>query len=285
MLRVRHHTPSKIPFWLWPNLLGLDSPLVAVSWQWLFARTFGISLPAIFHLILGLSVWCIYLADRLWDALRAKNTALVTDRLRFTKQNFWALAITMMLVGSANFYLILRFVPLRLMYSGLFTAALLGTYYLFRLFGRGRLTVIIPREILCGMIFAIGSVISVDFFEGPAVVGVGFILPCIFLGLLCSAACILISVWEKDADLAANDSSIATLRPQLLRFLPHAISILVLLAVACAFFASWQIYLAVAIAAMALRIALYYEAGLSITMLRFLADAVLLSPLLVICFT
>lgn len=48
------------PPWLWPNLLSLDAPVVAVAWQWLFARVFGADLPAVFHLILGLSVWCIW---------------------------------------------------------------------------------------------------------------------------------------------------------------------------------------------------------------------------------
>ena len=29
--------PKKVPFWLWPNVLGFDAPLVAVAWQFFFA--------------------------------------------------------------------------------------------------------------------------------------------------------------------------------------------------------------------------------------------------------
>jgi hypothetical protein len=65
--------------WLWPNLLSLDAPLVAVLWQVLFVRclrahpeaglaesSFDI-LPAV---MLVSAVWLIYTADRALDAWR-----------------------------------------------------------------------------------------------------------------------------------------------------------------------------------------------------------------------
>lgn len=284
MTRFRHPAKNIVPLWLWPNLLGLDSPLVAVSWQWLFARAFGIPLPTIFHLILGLSVWCVYLADRLWDVIRAENIENATDRLRFTKRNFIPLTLVMFLAGSVNLYLIIQHVPKNLVISGLATAGLLAIYYTFRMFGRGKITIIVPREVLCGMIFALGSVISVDFFEGPAVAGMGFILPTILLGLVCSAACILISIWERDADLEAADRSIATQNPSVPGFLPGVISLLAIVCIGLAFIDSWQIYLAITLSAAALRLALHFEKHLSVATLRVLADGVLLSPLVVIFF-
>ena len=55
-------------FWLWPNLLSLDAPVVAVLWQILFARCFQAPIDAPAALLLLLTVWLIYTADRTLDA-------------------------------------------------------------------------------------------------------------------------------------------------------------------------------------------------------------------------
>lgn len=59
--------------WLWPNLLSLDAPLVAVAWQLLFARCFHAGVDAITTALLMLSVWLIYAADRILDAWTAES--------------------------------------------------------------------------------------------------------------------------------------------------------------------------------------------------------------------
>jgi hypothetical protein len=48
---------------VWLNLLCLDAPIVAVTWQWLFARTFGAHLNLSLRVLLFLTAWLIYLAD------------------------------------------------------------------------------------------------------------------------------------------------------------------------------------------------------------------------------
>ena len=53
---------------VWLNLVCLDAPLVAVSWQWLFARAFQVPLTNSARLTLFLTAWLIYLADRLADS-------------------------------------------------------------------------------------------------------------------------------------------------------------------------------------------------------------------------
>ena len=267
------------PPWLWPNLLGLDGAAVAVAWQWLFARTFDANLPPVFHLILGLSVWCVYLTDRLYDATRCPNSGTATDRLRFTKRNFVALSAVTIVAALANLFLIMRHVPAHLMTSGLVTAGLVGIYYLIRLKGSARLASAVPREILCGMIFGIGSVIAPHAFLPPGG-GSGFILPALLLGLVCSANCVLISLWEKEEDIAVNDLSMATQPSRILPHIGNAINALILLASAMAIFGSWRIHLALAVSALALRLMLDSEDYLSRRKRRVLADVALLSPLL-----
>jgi hypothetical protein len=267
------------PPWLWPNLIGLDAPAVAVAWQWLFARVFGADLPPVFHLILGLSVWCIYLADRLYDSTRAPATGALTDRLRFTRSHFATLSAITAAAAAANLFLIIRHVPRSLIITGLITAGLLGVYYLIRLRGNARLASALPREILCGMIFALGCVIAPhDFLANGG--GWDYVFATILLGLVCSANCLLISVWEKEEDNACKTRSIATSPSRLIPHLAKALTGLILLAAAMAFFGPWQIHLAVCFSALCLRVMLRFEKHLSQQSLRVLADAVLLSPLL-----
>lgn len=272
------------PPWLWPNLLGLDAPAVAVAWQWLFARVFGADLPAVFHLILGLSVWCVYLADRLYDAGRAPEKGVHTDRLRFTKRHFPLLSAITAAAAIANLFLIVRHIPRPLMVTGLITAGLLGVYYLIRLKGNSRFASAVPREILCGMIFGLGCVIAPHAFL-PSGGGFGFFVATLLLGLVCSANCVLISLWEKEEDIAGNDRSMATSPSRIIPHMANALTVLIFLAAATAFIGPWQIHLAAAVSALALRLMLQFESRLSQRTLRANADAVLLAPLLFIGFS
>ena len=54
--------------WLWPNLLSLDAPAVALLWQIFFARCFHAKLEPLPSVLLVLAVWLIYAADRTIDA-------------------------------------------------------------------------------------------------------------------------------------------------------------------------------------------------------------------------
>ena len=60
----------EIPAWLWPNVLALDAPFVAIAWQEAFTRMMnsGITLPQ--RLLLFLAVWFVYIVDRWLDARR-----------------------------------------------------------------------------------------------------------------------------------------------------------------------------------------------------------------------
>ena len=282
---VRQPQERSTPLWLWPNLLGLDAPLVAVSWQILFARCFEVELPLGVHFVLGLSVWCIYLADRLYDVYRAENFRHATPRLSFTKQHFKVLSAATALAGCMNLYLIFRFIPGHLLVHGLITAGLLAVYYAFRFGSSGKLAALIPREIMCGMVFAIGSAIATFSYRRTETSGIDFIGAVAMLGLICSASCILISVWERDEDLASGDRSIASENPGIPAFFPRMLVPLFLLFVILAFTQPLQIYLSGSLSALALYLMVRFEEKLSPTLLRVLADWVLLTPLLFIAFT
>ena len=59
---------SRIKIWQWPNVLGLDAAAIAMAWMGVFAAySEGNPPDAATYLVLGLSVWLTYLADRLLD--------------------------------------------------------------------------------------------------------------------------------------------------------------------------------------------------------------------------
>ncbi|MGJ8645104.1 MAG: UbiA family prenyltransferase [Luteolibacter sp.] len=272
------------PLWLYPNLLGLDAPVVAVVWQWLFAKSFGINFPPIFHLILGLSAWCIYLADRIYDASSGMNPENGTDRMRFTSRHLRILLLVLVVATVVNVLLIVSHVPLHLIVSGLATASLLAVYYLIRLKCTSRIKSIIPREILCGMLFSLGCAITPHAYDTANRHPLAFWIAVGSFGIVCSAACILISLWERDEDLAMNDNSIATDHSKTGKSMALALPTLMLLCIPAAIFGNWHIYASVALSVLCLFLMLRFQEHLSKPQLRVLADAVLLSPLIFIWF-
>ena len=82
--------------WLWPNLLSLDAPIVALLWQILFARCFHARVGFLPSLLLVLAVWLIYAADRTLDAW---SGSAAQPRHEFYRRHwrallpFWILAL------------------------------------------------------------------------------------------------------------------------------------------------------------------------------------------------
>jgi hypothetical protein len=80
---------------VWLNLVCLDAPLVAIAWQWLFARSFGVAVGIGATLALFLTAWLIYLADRFGDSLSIDLTRSTALRQRFCLRHrrVWRAAI------------------------------------------------------------------------------------------------------------------------------------------------------------------------------------------------
>jgi hypothetical protein len=65
------HKSGRGPVWLWLSLLSFDAPLVALVWQDFLARCYPVPLRPPTRVALVLTVWAIYLADRLLDIRHA----------------------------------------------------------------------------------------------------------------------------------------------------------------------------------------------------------------------
>ena len=151
-MRLKH------PFWLLPNLLSLDAPVVALLWQGFVAASFQVTLTLAARVTLGLAVWAVYIADRLLDTeLPGPRRTSARHRFHQEHRTFMASLLTLALV-CATALSILHVRP-ALLRAGVLTAAAVLVYLLF--VHRARFYVpFVPKEIVVAFLFTCGTVLA-----------------------------------------------------------------------------------------------------------------------------
>ncbi len=120
----------RTPWWLWPQVLCLDAPAVAVAWMAVLAHGHRLQLPAAFYGGLALVTWMIYLLDRTADAISGRLPRPLSCRhafcLRHAKLILWGV---LPLTAGLTLWLALTALPVGLLGQGLLLS-LGGTIYL-----------------------------------------------------------------------------------------------------------------------------------------------------------
>ena len=191
--------PSSIRLWQWPNILAIDTALVAILWQLSMAKALNTEIGWVASAVLGLSVWLTYVADRLFDVRSLENTVLFSLRHQFAKryhQRLWylwfmILAIDLLLAtqltGSQlkNGFILLLFC---LLYTA--SNQKLSKHFF-------------PKEICVALIYAGGIIIFM-----PVTSPLGFFG---LFALLCLLNCLIIGAGEKTIDAKMRLYSLASL--------------------------------------------------------------------------
>ena len=269
MMIAREWLP--LPIWAWPTVLALDAPLVAVVWYAAFARTLGEGVAAGPAMVLGLSVWLIYAADRWLDGLRLRPGVPATARHALFALWRWPFLQAWLAVLALDLVLAITTLNPAQRIRG---AVLLGiaVAYLAGVHcgpGRARL----PKEVLVAAIFTGGAMV---FLEG----GSPPILPGLLFAGLCLLNCMLIACWEDPIDRAQGGLGLAQRLPTLSRRLPEIALLIAALALASLTGPAAWLKLPVALSAFALLALHLGRKHLELSLRRALADAVLLTPLL-----
>lgn len=191
----------------WFNILSLDAPVVAVVWQAFFTELFDVKISMSARIILGLTIWLAYVADRWMDGRMLPGGTAVTLRHQFAQRNARAIAISWGLVFVGNFMLALIGLSTREFFFGLVLAvATVG--YLYGVHLRSvRDVVASSKELLVALLFSAGTLVFVAAeIEG----GYSDLLVCggMFFGL-CLANCLLVSSWERSDDAQQAQPSMA----------------------------------------------------------------------------
>lgn len=205
---------------VWLNVVCLDAPIVAVSWQWLFGRSCNVAVSAQARSALFLTAWFIYLIDRLADAYALKPGAEVSLREEFCLRHTHfgvGLALPIALLDAA---VVLARLDRHLVLSGVLLSGV-AVVYLGANFACSRIWETIPlKEIFVGLLFAAGTLLV---FAAPIANGMAnsaIALPAVLFAALCSLNCMSIAVWERDLDHNQAKHSIATRWPAVAAWVP-----------------------------------------------------------------
>ncbi len=246
--------------WLWPNVVGLDAPVVAVVWQRFVARVFAVHVPAIASLALGLIVWGVYLFDRWLDA-RPNRPAESTARHVFARRHRFAVGAAALVVVAAAAMMI-PFLPIRYVSSGAVVAIALASY-LVSVHGIGTQVLReLPKTLLVGFLFAAG--IAVPLAADRLDIAPSWVPAVSAFAATCWLNCLLIAGWEsREKGHALGHLAIGGLAIGLSALAPRPVALAV-------------------VAAVAILITLHFvRAWVTISALRVLADVAMLTPLAV----
>jgi hypothetical protein len=143
---------SSVPFWLLPNVLSLDAPLIAVAWQALLAARSETPLRPVGRVILFLTVWLIYIVDRLLD-VRGPAVGIEPARHRFYREHGRAMSLLALAILVVDAGLILFELHPAVFRVGVVTFAGVCLYFVLLHGTKVRL----PKEIAVAVLFTMGT--------------------------------------------------------------------------------------------------------------------------------
>ena len=180
-----------IPWWLWPNLLCLDAPAVAMLWQRFMADALGLNLAIAPTVCLGLVVWGVYLLDRGLDN-RPSRPVDPAARHQFARAHcatmtYAGAAVLLMGAGLALVTLMLPIIVGGLS-LGMGLAGYLIAVHFYPLIKRGTKEFVVAAIFACGVVLPVITAI-------PDRVGQWFPTLIGFQGV-CWLNCVFIDRWE-----------------------------------------------------------------------------------------
>ncbi len=281
------------PLWLFPNLLSLDAPLVAVAWLFIFAKTWRVDyLPWAAYVSLGLVVWVIYVTDRLLDvSMRDSASEKLGARHEFHRQHQRVFRRVALAAGILALTLVITRLPLSIYGFGIgpngflghayFGAIVVGAFFVLSIFtAQGPHEIPYAKNVLAGIAFAYGTSMLAYAYTGFEMWEFLRSRELICFAVLCVLNISAIDLWEhayrsSDPEIKAGDELALTLP-------------LTLLGAAALVFASQDhelttrpFFYAILTAAALLHILNRTRSRFSQDALRVLADVTLLVPLIV----
>lgn len=212
-------TERRKPFWLIPNLLSLDAPLVAVAWLYMFAKTWRVEyLPWSVYISLGLMVWLIYVVDRLLDAsIRGGSSEKLEARHYFHRKHRRRFAALAMIAGVAALVLVITGMPVTIYSYATVAALMVAGFFTLSVFPTtGPHDLPYGKNILAGVSFAYGTAMLAHAYTGFDKQDLLKSPELICFALLCILNISAIDLWEhanrsSDPEIKASDELSLTL--------------------------------------------------------------------------
>ena len=189
------------PWWLYLNFLGLDAPLIAVIWLFLFARTWRVDYhPWQAYAALGFAVWTIRIAMKLMQgSMSSDETAFVMVHRKPIK---WAAVI----LGVFSITLTVMNFPLSVYTYLLVGAVFVAGYFALTLFSPQEENEIgYARHAMGGLAFAYGTALTAHvYLPGMGLQELMLSKEFICFAVLCLLASSALELWERTGKPAAD---------------------------------------------------------------------------------
>lgn len=207
------------PWWLWPNLLSLDAPLVAVAWLFMLAKTWGVNYHPIHeYVVLGLGVWVIYVADRLLDGMVWADSPRCQARHRFHVRYRRILGVLVVVAAAVVAGLVLENTPMAIYSYAAVAAFFVAGYFAMALFAvpTGE-DIYYSKNILGGFAFAFGTAMMAHVYMfDKGILDLLTSREAVSFGVLCVLNISAIDLWEhaarsRDDETKAEDELALTL--------------------------------------------------------------------------
>ncbi|GGG94700.1 hypothetical protein [Silvibacterium dinghuense] len=271
----------------WWHLLSLDAPTVAALWSWSLARALGVHPPLTAPLLLATGTWLLYVADRLLDGLR--DTAILRDRHHFSRRHRPAFLAAAIPAGALLLWLIAFHMSPAARRDDTALFALTLTYFTAVHVPGAAIRRRLPKELAVALIFALATAVPAwvripHTMQSVTLLAAATIL---FAGL-CWLNCAAIETWESDRAMQSTTALHGTTLWLQRHLAPVSITLAAGGLIAAAFCAlqreprSAALFLAQALAAALLAMLHRRHHHLPVLPLRIAADAVLLTPLLIL---
>ncbi|MDB4353760.1 hypothetical protein N9Z02_00485 [Akkermansiaceae bacterium] len=193
---------DRAPWWLWPNLLSLDAPLVALAWFWMFAKAWGVvSLPVSLPITMALAVWAVYALDRIVDSRKSRPRAALERRHFFHQRYRWIFISAVCAATAWALFASLTILSQTVLFYGLFVGFLVVCYFVIAIFQRSDQHTGILKNGLAGLTFSYGVAAGVHAYSPvvsfPQMV---FSQEVILFGGLCILNMTAIDFWELEGE-------------------------------------------------------------------------------------
>lgn len=183
--------------WIWLNILSLDAPIVALLWQALFSRSLHIHIRWPPIVALGLSTWMIYAVDRLLDA-RLPSNGPMSLRHKFSRRHRTLMLTSVGFAAALLLWTCLHLRPI-VFQNGIWMVEAVTVYFAIVHFAPVAIRRLWPKELAVGVLFALGTCVatwSLAGHAGTAGSRLMLVTPTLLFAALCSLNCIAIECWE-----------------------------------------------------------------------------------------
>ncbi|MGH9715217.1 MAG: hypothetical protein ACRD4R_00580 [Candidatus Acidiferrales bacterium] len=147
--------------WIWPGLLSLDAPIIAVLWLMLFSQSLAVRVPATDTAVLAMAVWLIYVADRILDSFRESERVPLAPRHQFYREYRAAFVAPFCLILLLAAWMAWTKLDERTLRGGVVLAAIVAAYFgVVHLSGNAAQRWF-PKELVVAVLFCAGTCLPV----------------------------------------------------------------------------------------------------------------------------